>query len=31
MNYTTKHNDIFDNLRGLWDSSEGDIKSIPTT
>ena len=31
MNYTIKHNDIFDNLRGLWDSHEGDIKSKPTT
>ena len=31
MNYTIKHNDIFDNLHGLWDSHEGDIESKPTT
>ena len=34
MNYTIKHNDIFDSLQGLWDSHEGDVgevKSKPTT
>lgn len=29
MNYTIKHNDIFDSLSGIWDSSEEGIKSIP--
>lgn len=29
MKHTIKHNDIFDSLSGIWDSSEESIKYIP--